>query len=146
MADDDDAVRNLALAVLAAVVALIVALSITLASIAMRKHTALPMTLNATMYFAQGSDKLNAHASEVLKRIRESARRNSRSIVRIYSVEPLREESEQNPRLAYLRALAVRHGLENLGLPPDRMSVQPPMQAERGTDARSARRVELRLE
>ena len=54
-------------------------------------------------------------------------------------------DAAQNAELAKNRALAVRHALEANGVAPDHLVMDKPIVATGGTDAREARRVEVRL-
>jgi outer membrane protein OmpA-like peptidoglycan-associated protein len=155
MADADDGARNLALGAVAGGVALVllVAIAAAIAS-ASRQRTPLIERSAArtafgpieTLYFAQGSDKLNAAATEALHRLLRSAAGHPGAAIVVAAVQPSAADAHGNPRLDYQRALAVRHALEARGIAPARITIVQPVAPGPRDDARRARRVELRLE
>jgi outer membrane protein OmpA-like peptidoglycan-associated protein len=97
------------------------------------------------IYFELGSAALPAEASEVLVRVADAARAQAGKIVQISGYHDASGDAAQNAELAKNRALAVRHALEANGVAPDHLVMDKPIVTTGGTDAREARRVELRL-
>jgi len=157
MSDQNDDAQNYALMVLAGVVGLVVAGVIALAaatsmgSAPPKPSKAAPgMTTGAVepdgrIYFELGSATLPADASAILVRVADDARANAGKVVQISGYHDASGDAAQNAELAKNRALAVRHALEANGVAPDHLVMDKPIVATGGTDAREARRVEVRL-
>ena len=168
MNDQNDDSQSYALMVLAGVVALVVAGVIALAiSTTMGKRanpsTARPATAalatpplattskvdagqpEGRIYFELGSAALPTDAGDVLDRVATAARANNAGSVLISGYHDASGDAVQNAELAKERAKAVRHALEANGVAPDRLVMDKPIVAAGGTDAREARRVEVRL-
>lgn len=153
MSDASDDVQNYALAVLAGVVALVVAgviaLAVSAAGARSPAEAAAAAPAQATLpriYFEVDSDALPADASEVLGRVADAARANPSAAVLISGFHDASGNPEHNADLAKRRAQAVRHALEANGVAPAQLVLDKPQQTVGGTDAREARRVELRLQ
>ena len=157
MGDQDEGMRNLVLAVVGGVVGLVLAGTLAAAlSSAGARHARGPAPGAApartaygpveTLYFAEGLDKLNADADAALVRVASMARAHPAATIRITAAQLLPAEAQQDPRLAYKRALAVRHRLEASGVPPAQISVLPLAATGDRIDLRAARRVLIRLE
>jgi outer membrane protein OmpA-like peptidoglycan-associated protein len=158
MGDQDDGARNLALLVLAGVLAMVLAATVVLAAATAARHRSSaaperpPVAARTaygpveTLYFALESAKLNAAATEALQRLVQTARANPRAGVFVVATQPQAVEAQTNPYLASQRALAVRHALEGQGIAPDRITVMRPAEPAGRDDARRTRRVEVRLE
>jgi outer membrane protein OmpA-like peptidoglycan-associated protein len=156
MSDQNDEGQNYALMVLALVVGLVVAGVIALAAattLGRHAKTAAPPAAAATgvaepdgrIYFEVGSDALPAGASDVLVRVADAARADTSKVVQISGYHDATGDAAQNAELAKKRALAVRHALEANGVAPDRLVMDKPLVTTGGTDAREARRVDMRL-
>ena len=152
MSDQNDDGQNYALMVLAGVVGLVIAGVIALAvSTTMGDSPKAGATTSSTVepdgriYFELGSDALPADASAVLVRVAEAARANAGKVVQISGYHDASGDPAKNAELAKNRALAVRHALEVNGVAPDHLVMDKPIVATGGTDAREARRVELRV-
>jgi outer membrane protein OmpA-like peptidoglycan-associated protein len=157
MGDQDDGARNLALLVLAGVLGLVLAGTVVLAVATAARHRRPaperpPVAERTaygpveTLYFALESAKLNAATADALQRIVQTARANPRAGVVVVPTQPEAAEAQVNPRLAYERALAVRHALEGQGIAPDRITVVRPAEPGARDAGRRLRRVEIRLE
>ncbi|MEP7296234.1 MAG: OmpA family protein [Burkholderiales bacterium] len=155
MSDQNDDGQNYALMVLAGVVGLVIAGVIALA-VSTTLGGDVPAKAGATMtspaaepdgriYFEVGSAALPAEAAEVLVRIADAARAQAGKVVQISGYHDASGDAAQNAELAKNRALAVRHALEANGVAPDHLVMDKPIVATGGTDAREARRVELRI-
>lgn len=157
MSDQNDDAQNYALMVLAGVVGLVIAGVIALAAAtsmgsapAKPSRAAPGMTTGVVepdgrIYFELGSATLPADASAILVRVADAARANAGKVVQISGYHDASGDAAQNAELAKNRALAVRHALEANGVAPDHLVMDKPIVATGGTDAREARRVELRL-
>ncbi len=163
MSDQNDESQGYALMVLAGVVALVVAGVLGLAisrglhgSAAPAETAAKAATSTAVMariagepegriYFEVGSDALPAGASEVLVSVADAARAQAGRVVLISGFHDASGDAATNAELAKKRALAVRHALEANGVAPDRLVMDKPAVTAGGSDARAARRVEMRL-
>lgn len=161
MNDQNDDSQSYALMVLAGVVALVVAGVIALAiSTTMGRQAVKPAAAptaaaasskvdaavpDGRLYFELGSAALPADASAVLARVAEAARADAGKSVLISGFHDASGDAVQNAELAKERAKAVRHALEANGVAPDRLVMDKPVVATGGTDAREARRVEVRL-
>jgi len=155
MSDQNDDSQHYALMVLAGVVGLVIAgvialtVSTTMLGNAPAKAAAAMTTPAAEpdgrIYFELGSAALPAEASEVLVRVADAARAQAGKIVQISGYHDASGDAAQNAELAKNRALAVRHALEANGVAPDHLVMDKPIVTTGGTDAREARRVELRL-
>lgn len=163
MNEQNDETQNYALMVVAGVVALVIAGVIALAVAtslgngsvmgedAVPASSATPTTralvdaVRAKVYFSLGSDALPPEASEVISRMAETARVESKRIVSISGYHDASGDMAVNAELAKRRAMAVRQALEADGVAPDRLMLERPIPAGAGTDPREARRVELQL-
>ena len=155
MSDQNDESQHYALIVLAGVVGLVIAGVITLAVwTTMRGNAAAGTKAGAAtaavqpdgrIYFEVGSAALPADASDVLVRVADAARAQPDKVVQISGYHDASGDAAQNAELAKNRALAVRHALEANGVAPDHLLMDKPVVATGGSDAREARRVELRL-
>ena len=156
MNDQNDDSQSYALMVLAGVVALVVAgvialaVSTTMGSKAARPAVAVQSKADAAepegrVNFELGSAALPADAAELLTRVADAARASGGKSVLISGYHDTTGDAAQNAELAKERAKAVRHALEANGVAPDRLVLDKPLVATGGTDAREARRVELRL-
>jgi outer membrane protein OmpA-like peptidoglycan-associated protein len=155
MGDDDDGARNLALLVLGGVLAVVIAGTLAIAAGSAARHRSSaaerPAARTAygpieTLFFAQDSAKLNAAATDALQRVVQTVRSHPAAMVMVAAIQPQPLEATANPRLGYLRALAVRHALEAQGIAPDRISILRPADAGPRDAARRTRRVDVRLE
>ncbi|HMC15345.1 MAG TPA: OmpA family protein [Albitalea sp.] len=157
MSDQDEGARNLALGVLAGVLGLVLAGTIAIGAGSAARHrssTAMgvpqaPRTAYGpvkTLYFAQDSVALNAAAADALQRVAQTARAHPAAMVLVAAIQPQPVEASINPRLGYLRALAVRHALEAQGVAPDHISILRPFEAGPRDDVGRARRVDVWLE
>jgi outer membrane protein OmpA-like peptidoglycan-associated protein len=156
MSDPNDDAQNVALAVIAGVVALVVAGVIALAAgtIGASATRAKPVAAAAPadealrverVYFEIGSDALSAEAQTVLAGLADAAREQDGTVVLISGFHDASGDPARNAELAKQRALAVRHALEANGVALERLVLDKPVLVLGGTDAREARRVELRL-
>lgn len=167
MSDQNDDGQNYALMVLAGVVALVVAGVIALAvsttmgpdakmaapgmapaaGLAAVAQNANPIAVepDARIYFELGSDALPAEASDVLVRVADAARAQAGAVVQISGYHDTSGDPAKNAELAKNRAVAVRHALEANGVAADRLVMDKPIATTGGSDAREARRVELRV-
>lgn len=154
--NDDDDNRNIALAVVAGVVALVIALVIGVATWSMGEgdsqakaataETTEPANLTERIYFDTGSAALPADSMEVLNRVAELARAQAGVNVVISGFHDATGNAASNEELSKERALAVRHALEANGVAPDRLVLAKPAVTTGGGDEREARRVELTLQ
>ncbi len=163
MSDQNDESQGYALMVLAGVVALVVAGVLGLAISRGLHGSAAPVETAAKaaastavmariagepegrIYFEVGSDALPAGASDVLVGVADAARAQAGRVVLISGFHDASGDAAINAELAKKRALAVRHALEANGVAPDRLVMDKPAVTTGGTDARAARRVEMRL-
>jgi outer membrane protein OmpA-like peptidoglycan-associated protein len=158
MSDQNDDAQNFALLVLAGVIGLVVAGVIALAAATAlgrgHKPAVQPEVAAASaalaepdgrLYFEVGSDALPVDASALLVRVADAARADTSKVVQISGFHDASGDAAQNAELAKKRALAVRHALEANGVAPDRLVMDKPVVTTGGTDAREARRVEMRL-
>ena len=156
MNDQNDDSQTYALMVLAGVVALVVAgvialaVSTSLGAKSAGPVAALPSKADAgepagRVYFELGSAALPTDASDVLTRVADAARASSERSVLISGYHDTTGDAAQNAELSKERAKAVRHALEANGVAPDHLVLDKPLVAVASTDAREARRVELRL-
>lgn len=160
MNDQNDDAQNYALMVLSGVVALVLAGVIALAASTAMRHNAkvaAPAAMATTtaaavnaepegrIYFELGSDALPAEASELLVKVADAARAQAGKVVLISGFHDASGDAVKNAELAKNRAMAVRHALEANGVAPDQLVMDKPVMMTGGTDAREARRVELRL-
>ncbi len=155
MSDANDDTQNYALGAIAAVVALVIAGVLTLASsrsgapkapaasatAAAPAESALPR-----VYFEVDSDALPADAMDVLNRVADAARANPGAAVLISGFHDASGNPEHNADLAKRRAQAVRHALEANGVPAAQLVLDKPQQTLGGGDPREARRVELKVQ
>jgi outer membrane protein OmpA-like peptidoglycan-associated protein len=157
MGDNNDDAQNVALAVLAGVVALVVAGVIALAAsrtVGVRAPAAAAAAAPGAdapagperVYFEVGSDALPADAQPALARVADAARANAGAAVLISGFHDASGDAAQNADLAKRRAQVVRHALEANGVGPERLVLDKPALTTGGADAREARRVELRLQ
>ena len=155
MSDNNDDTQNIALAVVAGVVALVIAGVIALAAstvMGAAADAAAPVAANEAgmaperLYFEVGSPALPADATEVLARVAEGARASAGATVLISGFHDASGDAAQNAELAKNRALAVRHALEANGVAPDRLVMDKPAVTTGGGDSKEARRVELRVQ
>ena len=151
MTDPDDETRNLALAVVAGVVMLVISGVIAIAAMRFAHHgagatEALAKSLAPveTLFFAPGSDQLTIDATQVLVRVADSARVNGNAMVVVSRFQAATADPASEAALARSRVLAVRHALEANGISPERVLVGPPEVAS--GEPKQAERVELRLE
>lgn len=156
MSDQNDDAQNYALMVLALVIGLVVAGVLALASATSLgrggKASTRPEAAAAALaepdgriYFDLGSDALPVDASAVLVRVADAARADPGKVVQISGYHDASGDAAQNAELAKKRALAVRHALEANGVAPDHLVMDKPVVTTGGSDAREARRVEMRL-
>jgi outer membrane protein OmpA-like peptidoglycan-associated protein len=152
MSDSNDDVQNYALAVVAGVVALVIGGVITLAaSSSAAKRAAAPAQAAVVVddaervYFAVDSDELPSEAMDPLARVAEAARANPNAAVLISGFHDASGDPARNAELAKRRAQAVQHALEANGVMPNQLVLDKPRETIGGSDAREARRVELRV-
>jgi len=157
MSDQNDEGQNYALMALALLLGLVIAGVIALAAattLGRTAKTAAPSAAEAAagvaepdgrIYFEIGSDALPAGASAVLVRVADAARADASKVVQISGYHDATGDAAQNAELAKKRALAVRHALEANGVAPDHLVMDKPLVTTGGTDAREARRVDMRL-
>lgn len=156
MSDQNDDAQNYALMVLALVIGLVVAGVLALAaatslgrggkaSIRPEAAAAALAEPDGRIYFDLGSDALPVDASAVLVRVADAARADPGKVVQISGYHDASGDAAQNAELAKKRALAVRHALEANGVAPDHLVMDKPVVTTGGSDAREARRVEMRL-
>lgn len=154
MNDQDDDAQNYALMVLAGVVALVVAGVLALAASTTMRQTArvaVPAAIataaesEARIYFEPGSYALPSEASGLLAEMADAARAEAGKVVVISAFQNVSGDAVKNGGLAKNRAFTVRHALEANGVAPDHLILDKPVRLTAGTDAREARRVELRL-
>ncbi|MEP7099418.1 MAG: OmpA family protein [Burkholderiales bacterium] len=158
MSDQNDDSQNYALMVLAGLLALVIAGVLALAAYKGMGGSAKPKTAanaaatlvvvgepDGRIYFELGSDALPAEASEILVKVADSARMQAGKVVLISGFHDASGDAASNAELAKKRAQAVRHALEANGVAPDRLVLDKPTVTTGGSDAREARRVEMRL-
>ena len=156
MSDQSDDGQNYALMALALVVGLVVAGVIALAAATTTQQRSKAAAASPGMttavaepdgriYFELGSAALPTDASEVLARVADAARAQPGRIVQISGYHDASGDATKNAELAKERALAVRHALEANGVAPDHLAMDKPVVTTGGSDARAARRVDLRL-
>lgn len=158
MSDQNDDGQNYALIVLAGVVALVIAGVLALSTYkgmggARKPTTAANSALTAMvigepearLYFELGSDALPADASAILEKVADAARADAGKVVLISGFHDASGDAATNAELAKKRAQVVRHALEANGVAPDRLVLDKPMVTPGDTNAREARRVEMRL-
>lgn len=155
MSDQNDDAQNYALMVLALVIGLVVAGVLALAAAtslgrggkaSTRPEAAAALAEpDGRIYFDLGSDALPVDASAVLVRVADAARADPGKVVQISGYHDASGDAAQNAELAKKRALAVRHALEANGVAPDHLVMDKPVVTTGGSDAREARRVEMRL-
>ena len=155
MSDANDDAQNVALAVLAGVVALVIAGVIALAAATSIGRSASagpgasaatpPGTLEA-VYFEPGSEALSAEAQAVLARVADAARANAGATVLISGFHDAPGDPARNAELARQRAVAVRHALEANGVAPASLVLDRPAVVQGGADPQAARRVEVRVQ
>jgi outer membrane protein OmpA-like peptidoglycan-associated protein len=161
MNEQNDEAQSYALMVLAGLLALVIAgvlaLAIsstqrakpaakvaahTSATVAARSDAAAP---DARVYFETGSDALSNEAQAALASAADAARADGSKSLLISGFHDASGDAAQNAELAKKRALAVRHALEANGVTPDRLVLDKPALTTGGSDAREARRVDVRL-
>lgn len=159
MNDQNDEIQNIALLALAAVVALVVAGVLALAvsrGLAGSAKNAPSAAVNAAallvvgqpegrVYFETGSAALPPDASQILVQVADAARMQSERVVLISGFHDASGDAAINADLAKRRALAVRHALEANGVAPDHLVMDKPVVMTGSSNAREARRVEMRL-
>ena len=158
MSDQNDDGQNLALIVLAGLVALVLGAVLALAASkgtggAAKVPSASTAVVAAAIVgepdgrvdFELGSAALPAGAAETLVKVADAARAQAGKVVLISGFHDASGDAATNAELAKQRALAVRHALEANGVAPDRLVMDKPIVAGGGADARAARRVEMRL-
>ncbi len=163
MNEQNDEAQSYALMVLAGLVALVIAgvLALAIASTQRAKPPAragVPTSAKAAamasadaaepearVYFETGSDALSNEAQAELTRAADAARADGSKSLLISGFHDASGDAAQNAELAKKRAIAVRHALEANGVTPDRLVLDKPALTTGGTDAREARRVEVRL-
>ncbi|MES3013594.1 MAG: OmpA family protein [Pseudomonadota bacterium] len=158
MSDQNDDSQHYALMVLAGLVALVIAGVLALAVSRGTGGSAKPRSAANAMvtaivagepagriHFELGSDALPADASAILVKVADAARADTGKVVLISGFHDASGDAATNAELAKKRAQAVRHALEANGVAPDRLVLDKPMVTAGGTDAREARRVEMRL-
>ncbi len=154
MSDANDDAQNIALGVIAAVVALVIAgvlgLSVSRAGAPKAAKpaptAAAPAADAPRVYFEVDSDALPADAAAVLASVAEAARAKPGAAVLISGFHDASGNAEHNADLAKRGAQAVRHALEANGLALDHLVLDKPQQTLGGADPREARRVELRIQ
>jgi outer membrane protein OmpA-like peptidoglycan-associated protein len=99
----------------------------------------------ARVYFEVGSDVLTNEAQAALTSAADVARADGSKSLLISGFHDANGDAAQNAELAKKRAIAVRHALEANGVTPDRLVLDRPALTAGGTDAREARRVDVRL-
>ena len=99
----------------------------------------------ARVYFETGSDVLSNDAQAALTRAADAARADGSKSLLISGFHDASGDAAQNAELAKKRAIAVRHALEANGVTPDRLVLDKPALTAGGSDARAARRVDVRL-
>lgn len=99
----------------------------------------------ARVYFETGSDALSNEAQAALASAAEAARADGSRSLLISGFHDASGDAAQNAELAKKRAMAVRHALEANGVTPDRLVLDKPALTSGGSDAREARRVDVRL-
>ena len=100
---------------------------------------------DARVYFETGSDALSNEAQAALTRAADAARADGSKSLLISGFHDASGDAAQNAELAKKRAIALRHALEANGVSPDRLVLDKPALTADGTDAREARRVDVRL-
>lgn len=99
----------------------------------------------ARVYFETGSDALSNEAQAALAQAADAARADGSKSLLISGFHDASGDAAQNAELAKKRAMAVRHALEANGVTADRLVLDKPALASGGSDAREARRVDVRL-
>ena len=163
MNEQNDEAQSYALMVLAGLLALVIAgvLAIAISSTQRAKpaaKVAAPAGAIATamvsvdtaapqarVYFETGSDALSNEAQAALASAADAARADGSKSLLISGFHDASGDASQNAELAKKRALAVRHALEANGVTPDRLLLDKPALTTGGSDAREARRVDVRL-
>jgi outer membrane protein OmpA-like peptidoglycan-associated protein len=164
MSDQENPEQKFALGLVALIVAAIVASVIALGAWKARPHPAgastAPAAATATpaataaattdgverIYFELGQDQLPADAAEVLSRVATAARANAGAVVSVSGFHDASGNAASNEDLAKRRAQAVQHALEANGVSGSQIKLNKPALTTGGTDAKEARRVELRVE
>jgi outer membrane protein OmpA-like peptidoglycan-associated protein len=163
MNEQNDEAQSYALMVLAGLVALVIAGVLTLAiSSTQRAKPASKLVVptsaaaaamasadaaepQARVYFETGSDALSNEAQAALASAADAARADGNKSLLISGFHDASGDAAQNAELAKKRAFAVRHALEANGVTPDRLVLDKPALTTGGSDAREARRVDVRL-
>ncbi len=163
MSDSNDDGQNIALAVIAGVVALVIAGVIALAASTSGKGNGVRAGAGAAtttaaaavpgaeallverVYFEVGADALSVETQAVLVRVADAARAQDGTVVLISGFHDASGDAASNAELAKRRAQAVQHALEANGIALERLVLSKPELVLGGVDAREARRVELRL-
>ena len=150
MLDDDN--QNVALGVLAGVVALVVAGVIAIATwggddagVPLVPAVQQAVDNVESVYFDVDSATLPDDAVTALTRAASLARQTG-AMVLISGFHDASGDAAHNAELAKERAMTVRHALEADGVAPDHLLLARPEVTNGGGDARDARRVEIRLQ
>ena len=163
MNEQNDEAQSYALMVLAGLVALVIGGVLALAIFSTQLAKPLPAATaptsaaaaamasadaaepEARVYFETGSDALTNEAQAALTRAADAARADGSKSLLISGFHDASGDAAQNAELAKKRAIAVRHALEANGVTPDRLVLDKPALTTGGSDAREARRVDVRL-
>jgi outer membrane protein OmpA-like peptidoglycan-associated protein len=162
MNEQNDDAQNYALMVLAGVIALVIGGVIALAAwtsmgkpganglasaqaTASAAAAAMSSEPEGRIYFDLGSAALPAASAAVLAKVADAARAQAGKVVLISGYHDASGDAAQNAELAKNRAIAVRDALQANGVAPDLLVLDKPILAIGSTDAREARRVEMRL-
>lgn len=163
MNDQNDEAQSFALMVLAGLIALVIGgvLALAIASTQRARPSAGMAALSsasaasmasadavepeARVYFETGSDALSDQAQAALASAADAARADGSKSLLISGFHDASGDAAQNAELAKKRALAVRHALEANGVTPDRLVLDKPALTTGSSDAREARRVDVRL-
>lgn len=163
MNEQNDEAQSYALMVLAGLVALVIGGVLALAIFSTQRAKPLPAATaptsaaaaamasadaaepEARVYFETGSDALTNEAQAALTRAADAARADGSKSLLISGFHDASGDAAQNAELAKKRAIAVRHALEANGVTPDRLVLDKPALTTGGSDAREARRVDVRL-
>ena len=157
MSDQENPEQKFALGLVALIVAAIVAAVIALGAWKARPHPASASAAPAAaaagatdgverIHFELGQDLVPADATEVLSRVATAARANAGAVVSVSGFHDASGNAASNEDLAKRRAQAVQHALEANGVSGGQIKLNKPVLTTGGTDAKEARRVELRVE
>lgn len=158
MSDQENPEQKFALGLVGLIVAAIVASVVALGAWKARPHPASAPAAPAAattagttdgverIYFELGQDQLPQDAADVLSRVATAARANAGAVVSVSGFHDASGNAASNEDLAKRRAQAVQHALEANGVSGSQIKLNKPALTTGGTDAKEARRVELRVE